>query len=36
MKLEVISAGEVLGVVAALDHDESGNLVVVITTYLRS
>lgn len=33
LKVEVLSAGDVLTVAAALDHDEHGNLVVVITTY---
>ena len=31
---EVLSAGDVVKVVAALDSDSSGNLVLVITTYL--
>lgn len=32
--VEVLSAGEVVSVVAALDNDGNGNLVLVITTYL--
>ncbi|HEX6929696.1 MAG TPA: DUF4258 domain-containing protein [Gammaproteobacteria bacterium] len=31
--LEVLSAGDVVTVVAALDNDDTGNLVVVITVY---
>ncbi len=32
--VEVLSAGDVVTVVAALDHDDAGNFVLVITTYL--
>ena len=32
-KMEVFSAGEPVAVVAALDHDENGNYIVVITVY---
>lgn len=34
VRMEVLSAGDVLRVVAALDNDGDGNLVLVITTYL--
>lgn len=34
MNMEVMSAGDVLRVVTALDNDGNGNLVLVITTYL--
>ncbi len=35
MKLEVLSAGDPVIVVAALDHDSNGNYSVVITTYIK-
>jgi hypothetical protein len=33
MKLEVLSAGELIAIVAALDRDEAGNMIIVITVY---
>jgi len=33
MKLEVMSAGEIITVVAALEKDESGNFAVIITVF---
>jgi hypothetical protein len=33
MTLEVLSAGELVTVVAALDRDEAGDMIVVITVY---
>jgi hypothetical protein len=33
MKLEALSAGELIAVVAALDRDEAGNSIIVITVY---
>lgn len=33
MKLEQISAGDVVSVVAALDYDDDRNITIVITTY---
>jgi hypothetical protein len=35
LSVEVFSAGEPITVVAALDHDERGNLIIVISTYKR-
>jgi len=33
MKLEIMSAGEIVAVVAALEKDESGNFAVIITVF---
>jgi len=33
MKLEVVSAGDIVSVVAALDYDEDRNITIVITTF---
>jgi len=33
MKLEVVSAGDIVSVVAALDYDEDRNIIIVITTF---
>lgn len=33
MKMEVMSAGELIAVVAALEKDDSGNFVVVVTVF---
>jgi len=35
MKLEVLSAGDPIVVVAALDHDGDGNHSIVITAYIK-
>jgi hypothetical protein len=33
MRLEALSAGEVIAVLAAIDRDKAGNIIIVITVY---